>query len=174
MCGTARTLRRLFPHLCAIGVDTFCSVLFGQPDGTRALRGLGNSLQPRNLDHSIFDEVHWIDAPSAFRASRSLHREHGLFMGPTSGAAYHVAQWYARRHPDARVVVLLPDEGYRYQDTVYNDAWLRRERLLLDIAPEEPVEVARPDAALGQWCRFAWNRRSHVEVIRSRVQESRL
>jgi cysteine synthase A len=105
MCGTTRSLRALFPHLRAIGVDTFKSVLFGQPDGKRVLRGLGNSLQPGNLDHTTFDEVHWIDAANAFQASRELHRQHGLFMGPTSGAAYCVARWYARQNPDARVVV---------------------------------------------------------------------
>jgi cysteine synthase A len=55
MCGTARYLRSLFPDMTAVGVDTFHSVLFGQPDGPRRLRGLGNSLLPGNLDHRVFD-----------------------------------------------------------------------------------------------------------------------
>src|SRR5262249_35590948 len=47
VCGTANYLRMLFPHLYVVGVDTLGSVLFGQPDKPRTLRGLGNSLLPR-------------------------------------------------------------------------------------------------------------------------------
>lgn len=81
---------------------------------------------PPNLDRTTFDGVHWVSDREAFAATRALHRRHALFMGPTSGAAWLVARWWARRNPDARVVVLLPDEGHRYQDTVYDDAWLPR------------------------------------------------
>ncbi|MGF1648665.1 MAG: pyridoxal-phosphate dependent enzyme, partial [Kineosporiaceae bacterium] len=46
MCGTSSFLRSVNPDLRAVAVDTHRSVLFGQPDGPRALRGLGNSLLP--------------------------------------------------------------------------------------------------------------------------------
>src|SRR5262245_53175018 len=55
LCGASRYLRCVFPEMTAIGVDTFNSVLFGQEDGSRMLRGLGNSLMPANLDHSALD-----------------------------------------------------------------------------------------------------------------------
>lgn len=164
MCGTVGHLRSVFPHALAIGVDTFGSVLFGQHDAKRTLRGLGNSLHPRNLEHSVFDEVHWIDAPSAFAATRTLHRDHGLYMGPTSGAAYWVAQWYAKKNPSARTVVLLADEAYRYQDTVYNDDWLRQERLLLQRPPGEPTLADDPLAASGAWSRYEWKRRDYTAI----------
>jgi cysteine synthase len=164
MCGTVGHLRSVFPHAYAIGVDTFGSVLFGQRDAKRTLRGLGNSLHPRNLDHTVFDEVHWLDAASAFSATRSLHRDHSLYMGPTSGAAYWVAQWYARKNPSARTVVLLADEAYRYQDTVYDDDWLRQEGLLLDRPPREPTLADDPVAAFGDWSRYEWKRRDYRVV----------
>jgi cysteine synthase A len=115
MCGTTRALRATTPHTTAIGVDTHRSVLFGQPDGRRELRGLGNSLWPANLDHGVFDEVHWLSAAEAYASTRALHARHALFQGPTSGAAYRVARWWAAHHPDRTCVVMLPDEGYRYQ-----------------------------------------------------------
>ena len=120
-----------------IGVDTHRSVIFGQTDagGGRALRGLGNSLMPPNVDHTTFDVVHWVGAAEAFRATRQLHREHALFMGPTSGAAYLVADRWARENPDALAAVVLPDEGYRYQDTVYDDAWLQEQGAAAGRAP---------------------------------------
>ncbi|HEV7687313.1 MAG TPA: cysteine synthase family protein, partial [Acidimicrobiia bacterium] len=127
MCGTAAALRAgIGDAVTAVAVDTPGSVLFGQHDAPRRIRGLGNSLMPPNLDHSAFDEVHWVSDREGFAATRALHRRHALYMGPTSGTAWMVASWKARADPDARVVVLLPDEGHRYQDTVYDDAWLRR------------------------------------------------
>lgn len=165
MCGTSSYLRLLFPHLHAVGVDTHGSVLFGQPDRKRLLRGLGNSLMPRNVDHAAFDEVHWVAASEGFLATRELHRRHALYMGATSGTAYLVARWWAQQHPDASVVVLLPDEGYRYQETVYNDAWLRANDIWLSELPPAPRLVEHPRQAGPDWSRFLWGRRSYEQVL---------
>ncbi|MBY3517401.1 pyridoxal-phosphate dependent enzyme [Rhizobium laguerreae] len=112
MSGTARFLRDVFPALHVSGGDTHGSVLFGQPDGLRTLRGLGNSIVPNNLDHSQFDDVHWVTAIEALTALRKLHVQHGLFMGPTSGASILVADWVARTSPDNIVVAILAGEGH--------------------------------------------------------------
>lgn len=166
MCGTTRALRTAFPYLSAVGVDTHRSVLFGQRDGHRTLRGLGNSLHPANLDHTQFDEVHWVDAADVYTATRGLHRRHALFMGPTSGASFLVGSWLAARDPDAVTVVVLPDEGYRYSDTVYDDTWLRAN----DFHPSEPAgprTVDDPALAEQGWCRMAWGRRRLDDVVAS-------
>lgn len=166
MCGIASYLRLLTPELVTVGVDTHRSVIFGQSDAGsgRLLRGLGNSLMPANVDHTAFDWVHWVGAAEAFRATRELHRGHAMFMGPTSGAAYLVADWYARRNPDALCAVILPDEGYRYQDTVYDDAWLEAKGAKLDVLPREPVEWTRPHDGTDPWAFHHWNRRSFAEA----------
>lgn len=165
MCGAAAGLRRSNPDLRVVGVDTHGSVLFGQPDSKRLLRGLGNSLMPQNLDHTAFDEVHWVTAAEAFRATRALHRSSALFMGGTSGAAYLAARWEARRDPAANVVVLLPDEGYRYQETIYKDEWLRESGAWLDELPAGPETAAEPPKAAGdRWTRMEWGRRSLKEA----------
>jgi len=167
MCGTAAGLRDLLGRdVAAVAVDTPGSVLFGQHDAPRRIRGLGNSLMPPNLDHTVFDEVHWVSDREGFAATRALHRRHALYMGPTSGTAWMVAQWKARLEPDARVVVLLPDEGYRYQDTVYDDGWLRRQGLRLRRLPSRPVEVDTPGDGGPEWSWLRWNRRPLTEVVR--------
>jgi cysteine synthase A len=172
MCGTSAFLRLLFPHLKVIGVDTHGSVLFGQPDHKkRLLRGLGNSLMPENLDHKAFDEVHWVSAAEGFAATRYLHSRHALYMGPTSGTAYLVAQWWARQHPDANVVVTLPDEGYRYQDTVYDDAWLRANDAWLPELPSSPRLVDHPLEAADDWTCMHWNRRPYEQVLGAPFKE---
>jgi len=164
MCGTTTYLRTVLPECRAIGVDTHASALFGQPPGPRELRGLGMSLLPSNLDHQVFDNVHWCSASAAYAATRELHRRHALFMGPTSGAAYLAARWWAQANPSAVVVTLMPDEGYRYQDTVYDDAWLATNGHLGD-PPVEPTPVDSPGQSGGGWTTFEWSRRQIDEVL---------
>jgi cysteine synthase len=162
MCGTVRHLRLYGHDVRAVGVDTPGSVLFGQPDRARPLRGLGNSLLPPNLDHRVFDEVHWCTAGEAFAATRALHRRHALFHGPTSGAAYQVGRWWSARHPDARCVIMLPDEGHRYQDTVYNDSWLTANGFTPAALPAAPQRLSSPDEEIDQWGWFSWERRDYA------------
>lgn len=167
MCGISSYLRLLVPELSVIGIDTHRSVIFGQSDagGGRMLRGLGNSLMPPNVDHTAFDWVHWVGAAEAFRATRQLHRDHALFMGPTSGAAYLVADWWARQNPDQLGAVIFPDEGYRYQDSVYDDAWLEAGGVRRKDLPTEPVEWDRPHDGGDPWACFRWGRRTFDEVM---------
>lgn len=168
MCGTVTGVRSVLPDCQAIGVDSHGSVIFGHDDGPRELRGMGMSIMPANIDHRVFDGVHWCKPPIAYAATRRLHRRHALFMGPTSGAAYLVGQWWARAHPDALTVVMLPDEGYRYQDTVYDDAWLAARGHLGHDLPTGPVFVDKPGDTDGVWTAHLWARRSYEDALAGR------
>lgn len=161
LCGTGTFLRAVFPHLSILAVDTHRSILFGQPVGKRMLRGLGNSVIPGNLRHELIDEVHWVGAYPAFGEARRLLREHGIFQGPTSAAAALVGRWVASRCPDARVAVIMPDEGQRYVDTVYDDRWLASLPGWSEANPPEPelLTCIKP-ASEADWTRFSWARRS--------------
>jgi cysteine synthase len=167
MCGTVTHARDLTPDCRAIGVDSHYSVLFGHPDGHRELRGLGMSLIPDNLDHRVFDQIHWTAPAAAYQATRQLHQQHALFMGPSSGAAFLAARWWANANPDALTVVMMPDEGYRYQDTVYNDKWLRARGYLDDALPVNPVIVSHPAEPAAPWIAYDWSRRTYDEVMSS-------
>jgi cysteine synthase len=165
MCGTVGNLRAVLPECRAVGVDTHGSVLFGHQDSPRELRGLGMSVLPANLDHRVFDSVHWCAPAAAYAATRQLHRRHALFIGPSGGAAYLVARWWAAANPSALTVVMLPDEGYRYQDTVYDDNWLRSAGHLDQPLQAAPIEVSDPREPEGSWTSFDWARRSYAEVM---------
>ncbi|WP_133969625.1 cysteine synthase family protein [Eubacterium limosum] len=167
MTGICQYLKDIFPKLYVIGVDTNGSVLFGQEKRKHILRGLGNTILPKNVNHRLFDEVHWMDADQAYMETRNLHEKYSLFMGGTSGASYAVAKWYINEHPDKKVVTLFPDQGYRYQETIYNDNWLKTNGLWLSTLPKEPRLVNSPIEAQisGGWNRFLWNNRSYIEVI---------
>ncbi|MEM5461838.1 pyridoxal-phosphate dependent enzyme [Paraburkholderia phytofirmans] len=170
MCGTARVLRASFPELHAIGVDTPNSVLFGQPSGNSVgLAGLGGGIVPSNVDHSQFDEIHWLTSFEAFDATHQLHRDQGLFMGATSGAAYRVAAWWSSKHPSKKVVAIFPDEGHRYVETVYDEGWLASLAGWPDAARREPSAVDAPTESLKGWSCYAWGRRTLEEVLSSLV-----
>lgn len=170
MCGTVTALRRHDPAVRAIGVDTHGSILFGQDEAPRMLRGLGNSILPANLDHRVFDEVHWVDAASAFDATRALHRDRGLYMGPTSGAAWLVAQRVAAEtETEGDVVVILPDTGHRYESTVYHDTWLLEHGYLAGHRAVSPIRVAAPPRHGSGWQRIPWNRRTLGSMLAQRT-----
>jgi len=166
LCGTGTFLRQVFPWLKISAVDTHRSMLFGQPVGKRMLRGLGNSVLPGNVRHELIDEVHWVGAYPAYQSAHALFRENGLFMGPTSGAAALVAKWVAVNNPDAMVAVIMPDEGHRHADTVYNDDWVDTLPGWPGSKPVEPTVLSRPVAASeSAWTRFNWARRSLDDVL---------
>ncbi|MEY9491183.1 hypothetical protein ABIF33_000203 [Bradyrhizobium elkanii] len=87
-------------------------------------------------------------------------------MGPTSGAAALVAQWYARHRAGAMTVVILPDEGFRYQETVFNHNWLAALNgwpVAIADAPATLEKIVVPGGE-GTWIRMIWGRRVLEEV----------
>jgi cysteine synthase len=162
--GLAAALRTAYKSMQLIGVDTHGSTIFGQRTAPRLLRGLGSSIYPGNVGYTGYDEVHWVTAGEAFHGTHALYRDHALFMGPTSGASYLAAAWWAHRHPGDRVLMILPDEGHRYQKTVYSGEWLASQGIDLTQQPEEPALVAHPLDTPHQWSRLRWGRRSYEEV----------
>ncbi len=171
LCGTGLFLRAVFPHLVLIAVDTHRSALFGHPAGKRLLRGLGNSILPGNLRHDLIDEVHWVGAYPAFSEARRLLRDHGIFQGPTSAAAALVARWTASTRPGARIAVIMPDEGHRYAETVFDDAWLAALPGWPCEPPSEPREltIIEPGSE-ADWTWLKWARRSRNQIGRGEAE----
>ncbi|GAA1707954.1 PLP-dependent cysteine synthase family protein [Streptomyces yatensis] len=153
--GTAAVLRESFPGLTVIGVDAVGSTIFGQPAGTRLMRGLGSSIYPTNVDYSAFAEVHWVGPAEAVWACRRLARRHRVSGGWSVGAVALVAGWVARMVPaGARIAAIFPDGPHRYLETVYNDAWCREHDLLDQAPPTEPDEITEPDErVVTRWTR---------------------
>ncbi|MBV9109326.1 MAG: cysteine synthase family protein, partial [Gemmatimonadetes bacterium] len=61
--------------------------------------------------------------------------------------------------------VILPDEGYRYENTVYDDEWLAPRGLMRDALPAGPVEWDAPRDGDDEWACFRWERRTYAEVM---------
>ncbi|HYH78666.1 MAG TPA: hypothetical protein VEX86_02690 [Longimicrobium sp.] len=82
-----------------------------------------------------------------------------------------MADGWARENPDRLSAVVFPDEGHRYQDTVYDDAWLEAKGLRLDALPRGPVEWERPHDGDDPWAFHRWGRREYAEVMGSATLE---
>jgi cysteine synthase len=168
MCGTLRALRAIHPQTMGVAVDSNMSMLFGRPDGgaKRIIRGLGNSLMPQNLDHSVFDQVHWLNASEIATATRTLHKTHGLYCGPTSGAAFKVARHLATLYPEKRVVFICADEGYRYSETIYCPSWWQENNIVeSERQAKAPRCISEPTMDVQDWSYLPWQRRSLAEVL---------
>lgn len=153
--GVFRELSLRFPHLRMVGVDTIGSTIFGQPAGSRLMRGLGSSIYPRNVAYRAFDEVHWVAPDEAVWTCRRLAATRHATGGWSVGAVALVAGWLARTHgPDVRVAAIFPDGPQRYFDTVYNDDYCARHGLFTAPPPVEPDTVAHPaEQVVRRWTR---------------------
>ncbi|MFF3623260.1 PLP-dependent cysteine synthase family protein [Streptomyces sp. NPDC002467] len=145
--GLVGPLRRRWPRLKVIGVDSVGSAIFGRPTRPRLMRGLGSSIHPGNVRHGIFDEVHWVGPVEAVDACRRLARGSFVSGGWSTGAVALVSAWAARAEPGAVVATVFPDGPHRYLGTVYDDAFCHAHGLT-DTAPAtRPLEIPHPRAA---------------------------
>jgi cystathionine beta-synthase len=96
------------------------------------VEGIGNDKLPSTLDFSLIDEYRTVTDREAFHMGRRLTREEGLFVGGSAGLITHVAARVAHElnDADALIVCVLPDTGERYLSKMYNEEWLRENRLL--------------------------------------------
>ncbi|MCB5907680.1 PLP-dependent cysteine synthase family protein [Streptomyces pinistramenti] len=144
--GIAEPLRRHWPRLRLIGVDATGSTIFGQPARPRLMRGLGSSIQPRNVAYGAFDEVHWVGPAESADTCRRLARTSFVSGGWSTGAAALVAAWAARVHPGAVVATVFPDGPHRYLSSVYDDDFTTAHGVDCAAARTRPVEIPHPQA----------------------------
>lgn len=152
----AMFLRETAPGVELVGVQPFDSVTFGSEhvhDPEIIIAGIGSSIPFGNVDHTLYDTVHWFGFDAALSGSVALLREHAIFAGLSAGAAYLAARWEQRLDPERHVVVLAPDTGHRYVDAAYS-------RHAEVPTPDElrPRQIAKLTEMDLPWSRMHWNR----------------
>lgn len=86
-------------------------------DLVQGLRSLEDGYIPPILDASVIDRKFMVNSQDAFRATRALFEEEGVFAGISSGAALHVALRAMESLDSKACVVLLADGGWKYIST---------------------------------------------------------
>ena len=111
LMGTGRRLRELAPGVKLIGVEP-------QPKGSQAgIRNLNVTRMPAVFDPDFPDQRLVVQDEEAFRLARRLPREEGLFVGISCGSALAGAWHVARTLDEGNVVVIFPDDGFKYLST---------------------------------------------------------
>lgn len=117
LSGVSEGLKRHNPALRAVAVEPDASpVLSGGVSGPHKIQGIGAGFVPVNFHADVVDEIVRVTDEDALSASQLLARKEGVFVGISSGAAFHAAVELARRDEYAgkTIVTLLPDTGDRY------------------------------------------------------------
>ncbi len=83
-------------------------------DLVQGLRSLDEGFIPPVLDESLLDERMVVDSRTSFAAAKELLQKEGIFAGVSSGAVLHTAQRVAQQMDEGKIVVLLPDGGWKY------------------------------------------------------------
>ncbi|HEX6559636.1 MAG TPA: pyridoxal-phosphate dependent enzyme [Longimicrobiales bacterium] len=137
--GAGKYLKEKNPQLRVIGGDPLGSIFADyHRTGTKGeghpykVEGIGNDKLPSTLWFDVIDEIRAVSDRDAFGYARRMTREEGLFVGGSSGLIVKVACDVAREvsDPAALVVCILPDTGERYLSKLYNEEWMRENRLL--------------------------------------------
>ncbi|MFP4321046.1 MAG: cystathionine beta-synthase [Anaerolineales bacterium] len=149
--GVARYLRQMKPDIKIVGVDPVGSILYDHfktgeiPEAEAYLtEGIGEDFIPSTYDFTLLDDVVQVTDKESMLMTRRLVREEGIFCGVSCGAAVAGALRYAEKEqlgPDVRVVVILPDSGTRYLSKVFNDDWMRENRMLDPVGSQASVET---------------------------------
>lgn len=116
--GAGKYLKEKNPSLRLIAVEPDKSpVLSGGMAGPHRIQGIGAGFVPKNYHAALIDEVVQVTEEQAMEQVRSLAKTEGLFVGISSGAALSAGVEMAKKYPQQRVVVVLPDSGERYLST---------------------------------------------------------
>ncbi len=130
-CGTLRGcvefLREQGLKTRVIAVDADGSLIFGERRKPRLIPGMGAGLRPQLCDPDLFDQcVHVSDLECVVGCRRLVQREAILAGGSSGGVVMAVDRLKSDIPRGASCVVILPDRGERYLETVYSDEWVRQ------------------------------------------------
>lgn len=120
LSGTSEGLKRHNEAIITVAVEPDNSpVLSGGTPGAHKIQGIGAGFVPANFHAEAADRIMRVKDEEAMNASRLLAEKEGVFVGISSGAAFHAALELAKQEENTgkTIVVLLPDTGERYLST---------------------------------------------------------
>jgi cysteine synthase A len=128
-CGTIRGCaeyaRQHDLKLKVFAVDAIGSVIFGGQNAKRLIPGHGAAVRPALFEPDLADECIQVSDLDCVLGCRRLVGREAILCGGSSGAIITAVQNVKHKiASDSVVVVVLPDRGERYLDTVYSDEWV--------------------------------------------------
>jgi cysteine synthase len=115
LMGVSKRLKEHNPAVKVIGV---------QPESGTAIQGLKDlksQYVPAIWKRELVDEICYVNPKDAEEASRLLALQEGIFVGPSSGAIFHIAAAKAKEIKKGVIVAIAPDGGEKYLSTTLCD-----------------------------------------------------
>lgn len=124
--GCADYARRHRLGTTIIAVDAVGSCLFEDPQPVqRLIPGHGASIRPKLCDPSKADQVIHVTDLDCVTGCRRLIMREAILAGGSSGATVAALQKLSGTiRPGATCVLIFPDGGERYLDSIYSDSWV--------------------------------------------------
>jgi 2,3-diaminopropionate biosynthesis protein SbnA len=129
-CGTLRgcaeyvRARHLDTHVFA--VDAVGSIIFGGVAKKRLLPGHGAARLPELFTPELAERCLHVSDLDCVIGCRQLLRREAIMAGGSSGGVLMAVERVREEIPaGASCVVILPDRGERYIDTIYSDQWVK-------------------------------------------------
>jgi len=111
LMGTGRRLKEHNPNVKIVAVAP-------EPDDfISGLRRLEDGFIPPILDLNLLDARIMVGSFHAFRTTRDLLEQEGIFAGVSSGSVVYAALRQAERMEQGNIVCLLADGGWKYLST---------------------------------------------------------
>lgn len=128
--GISHFFKSNYPHTRIIGVDVAGSVIFGTPAHPYKMTGLGLSFIPPNFDAEVLDAAYSVDDSLAFSICHAIASREGMLLGASTGAIVAAALADSQQFTSPQTMLLVnPDRGDRYLETVYNHDWLKQQKI---------------------------------------------
>ncbi len=116
--GTSGTLMGVSKRLKEFNPDI--QVIAVQPEAGTAIQGLKNlktQYVPAIWKPELVNEIYTTSPNDAEESARLLALQEGLFVGPSSGAIFHIARKKAGEIDGGVMVAIAPDGGEKYLST---------------------------------------------------------
>lgn len=128
-CGTLRGCAEYIKEngleTTIMAVDARGSVIFGGQRARRLIPGHGAALRPKLFQPGLAHHCIHVSDLDCVIGCRRLARQEALLVGGSSGAVLMALDQIKQEIPeDAVCVLLFPDRGERYLDTIYSDSWV--------------------------------------------------
>ena len=128
-CGTIRGCAEYAmehsPKTKIVAIDAVGSVIFGDQPRKRLIPGHGAAVVPKLLRRELVDECIHVSDWECVVGCRRLVKLESLLVGGSSGGVLMAVERVAPRiKHDSVCVMIFPDRGDRYLDTIYSDEWV--------------------------------------------------
>jgi len=115
LMGISKRLKEYNPKVQIIGV---------QPEVGTAIQGLKDLKTqhiPKIWNPKLVDEIAYVNPKIADETARLMALQEEIFVGPSSGAIFHVAMQKAKELKEGVIVSIAPDGGEKYLSTTLCD-----------------------------------------------------